>query len=94
MKLAIRDDYPFLRRFVEPGAEVDAADKFSLVDARAVFRRIRARIIYLYREPISQYLSIQRGRRSELEDSGTAWHCFEENQSKCPAKPTKKGPRL
>jgi hypothetical protein len=34
-----------------------------------------------------RYLSIQRGRRSELRGSGTAWHCFETNQSKCPAKP-------
>lgn len=61
------------------------------VDARAVFRKLGARIVYLYREPIDQYLSIQRGRRSELRGSGTAWHCFEANQSKCPAKPKLKG---
>ena len=89
--LDIPSDYPFLRRYVEPGTVISEEDAWSSIDARAVFRKLNARIIYLYREPIAQYLSIQRGRRSELSGSGTAWHCFEANQSKCPAKPKSKG---
>ena len=91
MGLEIPSDYPFLRRYVEPGTAVDEADLYYSIDARAVFRSLNARIIYLYREPIAQYLSIQRGRRSELRGSGTAWHCFEVNQSNCPVKPKVKG---
>ena len=89
--LDVAADYPFLRRFVEPGSPISDADRMDVVDARQVFKRLNARIIYLYREPIAQYLSIQRGRRSELRGSGTAWHCFEVNQSKCPAKPKTAG---
>lgn len=89
--LEIPQDYPFLRRYVEPGYAIPEDEAWHSIDARAVFRRLNARIIYLYREPIAQYLSIQRGRRSELSGSGSAWHCFEANQSKCPAKPKTKG---
>jgi hypothetical protein len=52
--LDIPSDFPFLRRFVEPDAPVDEAEAFDLVDARTVFRRLDARVIYLYREPTAQ----------------------------------------
>ena len=85
--LSIPPDFPYLRRYV---IEDEVESPWHSIDAKAVFHKLGAKIIYLYREPISQYLSIQRGRRSELEGSGTAWHCFEKNQSKCPKKPQKK----
>ena len=49
-----------------------------------VFRRLNARIIHLYRDPIAQYLSIQRGRESEVKGKGDmSWHCFDANASSC-----------
>lgn len=78
--LEIPKSFPYLRRYVIDDDQPD--DPWYSIDAKAVFKSLNARIIYLYREPIAQYLSIQRGRRSELKGSGTAWHCFEANQSK------------
>ncbi len=89
--LEIPDDYPYLRRYVLNG-QIDS--QMHSIDAKAIFKRLDAKIVYLYREPVAQYLSIQRGRKKELEGSGTAWHCFEQNQSKCPNKPTRKEEQL
>lgn len=90
--LDIPNDFDYLRRYAING-EIES--EWHSIDANAVFERLDARIVYLYREPIAQYLSIQRGRRSELRGSGTAWHCFEKNQSLCPKKPEgKKGDEM
>jgi hypothetical protein len=88
--LQIPDDYPYLRRYVLNG-QID--DEWHSIDAKAVFEKLGAKIIYLYREPIAQYLSIQRGRQKELDavpGVGAAWHCFEKNESLCPKAPKKK----
>lgn len=85
--LEIPTEAPYLRRYAMKGQLDDA---WHSIDAYAVFAALDAKIIYLYREPIAQYLSIQRGRRSELRGSGAAWHCFEKNQSLCPKQPKSK----
>ena len=73
---------PFLRRYLRPGQTDE--DAWHSVDALAVFRVLNARVVHLYREPISQYISVQIARRSELRGSGAAsWHCFDADQSKC-----------
>jgi hypothetical protein len=73
---------PFLRRYLRPGQTDE--DAWHSVDALAVFRKLKARVVHLYREPISQYISVQIARRSELRGSGAAsWHCFDADQSKC-----------
>ena len=45
--LEIPQDYPFLRRYVEPGYVIPEDEAWYSIDARAVFRRLNARIIYL-----------------------------------------------
>jgi hypothetical protein len=75
-------DSPFLRRYLRPRQTNE--DAWHSVDALAVFRGLKARFVHLYREPISQYISVQIARRSELRGSGAAsWHCFDADQSKC-----------
>ena len=54
----------------------------------------------MHRDPVAQYLSIQRGRLAELREGGgevapggklgteeKAWHCFESDPAKCPKRP-------
>ena len=81
----------FQRRFARVELQVTSAsteEAFDLVDVRAVFARLSARILFMHREPIAQYVSIQRGRLFEAKctprtDKADAWHCFDADPSKC-----------
>lgn len=81
----------FQRRFARDELQVASASQeeaFDLVDVRVVFSRLAARILFMHREPIAQYVSIQRGRLFEAKgtprtDKADAWHCFDADPSKC-----------
>jgi hypothetical protein len=82
----------YQRRFaVSGGASIAGGghdEAWNLVDVRSVFERLGARFVSLTRDPISTYLSIQKGRAREAHGDGdSAWHCFgeDEQQGGCAA---------
>merc|ERR1712137_137169 len=52
---------------------------WDAVNILSVLHRLNAKIIAFHRDPLAQYLSIQRGRVAELQGSNSAWHCFDES---------------